>query len=81
MARFKKRDELKSYLIKNGIDVKIHYPIPLHLQKPSKKMGYKKGDFPKAEKQARELLTLPVHQYLNRSQLNFMIKKIENFYQ
>jgi len=81
MARFKKRDELKSYLIKNGIDVKIHYPIPLHLQKPSRQMGYKKGDFPKAEKQAEELLTLPVHQYLNRNQLNFMIKKIENFYQ
>ena len=81
MARFKKRDKLKSYLIKNGIEVKIHYPIPLHLQKPSKKIGYKKGDFPIAEKQAKEILTLPVHQYLNHKQLNFMIKKIKNFYQ
>ena len=44
-------------------------------------MGYKKGDFPIAEKQAREMLTLPVHQYLNREQINFMIKKIKNFYQ
>ena len=42
MARFKKRDQLKSFLIKNGVEVKIHYPIPLHLQKASKNMGYKK---------------------------------------
>ena len=77
---FKNRDKLKSYLIKNGIDVKIHYPVPLHLQKPSKRSGYKKGDFPIAEKQAKELLTLPVHQYLTKKQLNYIVKNIKNFY-
>jgi len=80
MARFKKRDRLKKYLIKNGIEVKIHYPIPLHLQKASKILGYKKGNFPEAEKQAKELLTLPVHQYLSKKQINFIVQKIENFY-
>ena len=80
MARFKKRDRLKKYLIKNGIEVKIHYPIPLHLQKASKILGYKKGNFPEAEKQAKELLTLPVHQYLSKKQMNFIVQKIENFY-
>ena len=80
MANFKQRDNLKKYLIKNKIEVKIHYPKPLHLQKPSKKIGYKKGDFPIAEKQAKELLTLPVHQYLNIDQLKYMVKKIEDFY-
>ena len=80
MARFKKRDKLKSYLIKKGVEVKIHYPIPLHLQKASKNMGYKKGDFPEAENQSKDLLTLPVHQYLNTKQLNFIIKTIKKFY-
>ena len=80
MASFKKRDKLKSYLIKNGIEVKIHYPIPLHLQKAAKTLGYKRGDFPNAEKQSRELLTLPIHQYLSKGQLFFMVKKIKNFY-
>jgi len=80
MARFKKRDKLKSYLIKNKIEVKVHYPIPLHLQKAALKMGYKKGDFPESEKQAKELLTLPVHQHLNKRQLYFMIDKIKAFY-
>ena len=42
MARFKNRNRLKSYLIKNGVEVKIHYPIPLHLQKASKYLKYKK---------------------------------------
>jgi aminotransferase EvaB len=80
MANFKKRDELKNYLIQNKIEVKIHYPIPLHLQKPSKKSGYKKGNFPIAEKQSKELLTLPVHQYLNINQLKYIVKKIGDFY-
>ena len=80
MANFKKRDELKRYLIKNKIEVKIHYPIPLHLQQPSKNCGYKKGNFPIAEKQAKELLTLPVHQYLKINQLKYMVKKIDDFY-
>ena len=80
MANFKKRDELKKYLIQNKIEVKIHYPTPLHLQQPSKKNGHKKGNFPIAEKQAKELLTLPVHQYLSINQLKYMIKKIDDFY-
>ena len=33
------RDELKKYLFKNGIDTKIHYPIPIHLQKAAKYLG------------------------------------------
>ena len=81
MAEFKKRDQLKLYLIKNGIEAKIHYPVPLHLQKPSKKIGYKTGDFPVAERQAKTLLTLPIHQYLNEKHLNYMFKKIEKFYE
>jgi len=80
MARFKKRDKLKKFLEKNKIEVKIHYPIPLHLQKPSLKLGYKQGDFIKSEIQAKELLTLPVHQFLTKNQLMFMVEKIKEFY-
>ena len=42
----------------------------MHLQKASKNMGYKKGDFPEAENQSKDLLTLPVHQYLNKNKLD-----------
>jgi len=80
IAQFQNRNKIKSFLIKNGIDVKIHYPLPLHLQKASKELKYKKGDFPIAEKQARSILTLPVHQYLQRKQLIYIVNKIKEFY-
>ena len=71
---------LKDFLIKNDIDAKIHYPIPMHLQKASKKYGYKKGDFPKAEEIANTTLSLPVHEFITQDQLKFMSKKVKEFY-
>ena len=70
----------KKYLDRNHIETKVHYPIPLHLQKPGKKLGYKKGDFRNAELQSKQLLTLPVHQFLSKKQLKYMVKKIRFFY-
>ena len=80
MGLFDDRDRLLNYLIKNNIEAKIHYPIPLHLQKAAKNLKYRKGSFPIAEKQAKKLITLPVHQYLNSSHMHYMIKKINQFY-
>ena len=80
MALFHKRDKLKNYLDKKGIETKIHYPIPLHLQKASKYLKYKKGDFPKSEYQSKKLLTIPVHQFLKKKQLEYIVKTIFNFY-
>ena len=80
MACFKNRNKLQKYLLKNNVEVKIHYPIPLHLQAPAKKIGFNKGQFPEAEFQSKNLLTLPVHQYLNIKQLKYMADKIEVFY-
>ncbi len=76
----KNRNRLIKYLHSNNIECKIHYPIPLHLQKPGIKLGYKKGDFPIAERQAKEIITLPCHQYLNKNQIFYTIEKIINFY-
>lgn len=81
IALFKDRDKLKKFLIKNGIDVKIHYPLPLHLQKASKNLKYRKGNFPIAEKQATQMISLPVHQYLEKKHLIYMVNKIKEFYE
>lgn len=80
MACFDRRDELLEFLIANDIDAKIHYKVPLHLQKAAANLGYKRGDFPMAEKYAREIMTIPVHQYLSEDQLNYVLEKVENFY-
>ena len=75
-----KRDELKKYLSENGIDTKIHYPIPIHLQKAAKDLGYRKGDFPMVERQADEILSLPVYPELIRDELGYIMKTIKKFF-
>jgi dTDP-4-amino-4,6-dideoxygalactose transaminase len=80
MARFKKRDALLKYLIERGIEAKIHYPVPLHLQKAALNLGYRQGDFPVAEKYTEEILTLPAHQYITKDQIDYTLKMIKAFY-
>ncbi|OGR79521.1 MAG: hypothetical protein A3I11_03890 [Elusimicrobia bacterium RIFCSPLOWO2_02_FULL_39_32] len=74
------RNALQNYLEQNGIETKIHYPIPIHLQKCAKELGYKKGDFPNVEKQSETILSLPIHQNLKKTQLDFIIEKIRKFF-
>ena len=80
MILVKKRDELLNFLIDNGIEAKVHYPVPLHLQPATERLGLRTRKLITAESQAESLLTLPIHQYLVKDQLTYMIKKIEEFY-
>ena len=75
-----KRNELNNFLRKNKIDSKIHYPKPLHLHEAAKKFKYKKGQFPNAEKLSKEVISIPVHEFITKKQLDFMINKIQKFY-
>jgi len=78
--RTKSRDELQRYLKENGIPTMIYYPLPLHLQPALKYLGYKKGDFPEAEKASKEVLSLPVYPELKRKEQDFIVRKIKEFY-
>jgi dTDP-4-amino-4,6-dideoxygalactose transaminase len=80
MVLAQRRDELIAFLEKNGIGTKIHYPIPIHLQNCSVKLGYKKGDFPVCEEQSEAILSLPVHQLLTEQQINYVADTITTFY-
>tara|TARA_Y100000385_G_C12665199_1_gene455513 strand:- start:124 stop:585 length:462 start_codon:yes stop_codon:yes gene_type:complete len=79
VVQTKYRDELKEYLSKNEIDTAIHYPVPIHLQPAAKKLGYKVGDFPVTEKQSKEILTLPINQYLEKNDLERIISVVNQF--
>ena len=70
----KNRDKLKKFLLKNGVETSIHYPVPIHLQPAAKKFGYKRGDFKIAEAQSQKILTLPINESLS----NLEIIKISN---
>jgi len=75
-----KRDELQNYLIENGVDAKVHYPIPMHLQPAADFLGHKVGDFPIAEALCKNTLSLPVHEFISKEQLDRMVSLIKEFY-
>ena len=80
VIRAQQRDGLKNFLLANGIDAKVHYPIPMHLQPAAKSLGYKAGDFPMAEAVCDSVLSLPVHEFITRAQQNKVVKTIRRFY-
>jgi dTDP-4-amino-4,6-dideoxygalactose transaminase len=80
MVLAKKRDALLRHLQRHGVEAKVHYPVPLHLQKAARVYGYRRGDCPKAEQQARELVSLPMHQFVSIRQIRYILKTIRNFY-
>ena len=75
-----KRNELQKYLKKFNIQSLVYYKTPLHLHKATKFLGYKKGDFPLAEKLAKQVLSFPHHQHLERKEIEYICKKINTFY-
>lgn len=75
-----RRDELQAYLLENGIETAIHYPIPIHLQPAAKNLGYTEGDFPVCEAQAKRILSLPIHQYLGRSDMEYVAEAVNRFF-
>lgn len=77
--RTKKRDKLAKYLKKQGIPTMVYYVKALHLQKAFKYLGYKKGNFPEAEKAAREVLSLPIYAELSGKDQDRIVRKIKNF--
>ncbi len=80
VLRSKKRDELKKHLEKNNIESGIHYPVPLHLQPALSYLGYKKGDFPLAEKVAEEILSIPMYAELEEKDVEKIIYQVLDFF-
>ncbi len=80
VLRVKHRDQLFQFLKNKGVEVKIHYPIPMHLQPAAKNLGYKKGTFPMAERHGQEVITLPAHPYLTQEEIHYTIEKVREFY-
>lgn len=74
------RDQLMAHLAAAGIRTKIHYPVPIHLQPAATRYGFKRGDLPMTEKQAGQILSLPIHSYLSNRQKETLVKSIHSFY-
>jgi dTDP-4-amino-4,6-dideoxygalactose transaminase len=80
VVRHPRRDELKAHLDANGVGCALHYPLPLHLQKCYASLGHKPGDFPVAEKAARECLSLPIYPELTDTQIQRVAEVVRGFF-
>jgi len=74
------RDALYQHCLDNGVEAKIHYPIPLYQQEGLKHLGYKAGDFPVTDRHADSIITFPTDQHLTREQLDIVIETVRDFY-
>lgn len=80
IIRTETRDELKQFLLDNGIATEIYYPVPFHLQKCFENLNYKKGDFPVSESCAQNSLALPVYPEMKEEQITYVVSKIKEFF-
>jgi dTDP-3-amino-3,4,6-trideoxy-alpha-D-glucose transaminase len=80
VIRVPRRDALRDYLLQRGIETGIHYEEPLHLQPAFRWLGYRRGEFPHAEKAAREICSLPLHPFLPDRDVDRVAEEIARFY-
>lgn len=74
------REALIRFLAEHGVETKVHYPIPIHLQPPCRAMGYAPGDFPVCESQALHILSLPINEHLDDAQIAYVADCVQRFY-
>ena len=74
------RDSLQRFLLGRGIDAKVHYPTPMHLQPAAAFLGHQVGDFPMTEKICGQTLSLPVHEFISKEQQDHVIACVKDFY-
>ena len=77
--RCERRDALQQHLAARKIGSTVYYPHPLHLQPLYARLGYKAGDFPHAERAAKEVLSLPMYPELRKDQIARVVEAIAEF--
>ena len=80
VVRTARRDALQAHLAAHGVGTQIHYPIPPHLSNAYSDAGWKRGDFPLAEKFAAEVLSLPIGPHHTAEQIDYVCACVREFF-
>jgi dTDP-4-amino-4,6-dideoxygalactose transaminase len=78
--RTRSRDALMAYLRARGVDATVRYPVPIHLQPAFSRYGWRKGQFPVAERLAEELLCLPIRPDMSSAEVEQVVGLIRAFF-
>lgn len=81
VVRAPQRDSLMNYLTENGVEAKIHYPLPIHCQAAAKNLQVKDSDLPETMRQNREILSLPIYPGLTEEAQDYVITHVRKFYE
>jgi dTDP-4-amino-4,6-dideoxygalactose transaminase len=80
VVRATNRDALRRHLSERGVETAVYYPRPLHLQPAFAHLGYGPGDFPVAERLARECLALPLYPEMDPAEVERVADTVAEFY-
>ena len=74
------REAMLNKLKEKGVATGVYYPVPLHLQKVYKDLGYKEGDMPVAEYLSHRTFAIPVYPELTEKEINYIVESIKVYY-
>jgi len=80
VVRTAEPERLADFLRRRGIQTGRHYPQPLHLAPAYAYLGYQRGQFPVAERLAREVLSLPIFPTITEAQLAAVVEAIDTYF-
>jgi UDP-2-acetamido-2-deoxy-ribo-hexuluronate aminotransferase len=72
--RVPRRDQVAEQLKAKGIPTAVYYPKCLHEQPAFASLRYRAGQFPEAERAAREVLSLPMHAFLSEPEQDRVVE-------
>jgi dTDP-4-amino-4,6-dideoxygalactose transaminase len=81
VIRAPRRNDLRNYLTDREVETSIYYPLALHEQPCFEYLGYKAGDFPEAERSARENLALPIYPEISRDAQQYVVNCAAQFFE
>jgi dTDP-4-amino-4,6-dideoxygalactose transaminase len=76
VVRVRDREQVRARLSDRGISTAVFYPVPFHLQECFADLGYREGDFPQAEKAAKEVLALPMFPQLTDAEVDRVAEEL-----
>ena len=80
VIRVDQRDDLRAFLLAEGVEAQVYYPVPGHLQPAMRYLKYEVGSLPEAERAAREVLSLPLYPGIHYDNQELVVSLIKRFY-